>query len=58
MSPSQYEGKAGFEYLLSKQHKVKDSDNLLKCTDVEFKALINEIKKSLKNPIQLNEDEF
>ncbi len=58
LPPNQYEGKAEFEYLLSKQHKVKDTDNLLKCTDEEFKALISEIKKALKNPIQLDEDDF
>lgn len=54
----QYEGIQPFEYLLAKKHKVKDSDNLLKCSDVDFQNLIAELKKALKNPAQFNEDEF
>ena len=47
-----------FEYLAVKKFKIKQTDNLLKCTDQEFNNLIADIQKSLKNPNQADEDEF
>lgn len=58
MKPEQYEGVTYFEYYLTTKYKVRDTDNMLRCSDQEFQNLITEIKKFLKNPIQVDEDDF
>lgn len=58
LKPENYEDVAAFEYLLVKKFKVKETDNLLKSSDKEINLLIAEIKKSLKNPLQVDEDDF
>lgn len=47
-----------FEYLLNAKVGVKKSDQVLKTADSEIQLLINEIKKSLQNPITIDEDDF
>jgi hypothetical protein len=58
LKPEMMEGVEYFEYLIVKKVKVRDTDNLLKCSDIEFQNLIKEIKKALKNPLQIDEDDF
>ncbi|MBI3235258.1 MAG: DUF4468 domain-containing protein [Bacteroidetes bacterium] len=58
LKPEMMEGVTYFEYFLTKKFKVRETDNLLKCSDQEFQNLIAEIKKSLKNPTQVDEDDF
>lgn len=58
MKPEQYEGVTYFEYYLTSKYKVRNTDNMLRCSDQEFQNLITDIKNSLKNPVQVDEDDF
>ncbi len=46
------------EYYLTAKTRVMVKDNKLRCADIEFQALILDLKKSLKNPIQFDDEEF
>lgn len=47
-----------FEYYLSSNVNVKGNDGYLRTADEDIKKLISDIKKYLKNPIQIDEDDF
>lgn len=47
-----------FEYYIQVKTKKKQTDGMLMGADIEFKKLLEEIKKSLENPKDANEDDF
>ena len=46
------------EYYLNAKTRVKVHDNRLRCADTEFQSLITDMKKTLQNPIQIDEEDF
>lgn len=47
-----------FEYYLASNINVKGNDGYLRTTDEQIKKLIADIEKYLRNPIQIDEDDF
>jgi hypothetical protein len=47
-----------FEFYAAAKVRVRNYDNRLKCSDAEINVLIQDLTNSLKNPKQVDEDDF